>query len=157
LVIAVAIALVACGGGDEPTVTVNAATYSTVLAAQLPPPTPDEEPLPVVFVVSIGDEPLSLEDQIEIVARHAETHDIRFVDDLAAAVDVEVDQRPVRDGGVVVGLGTIPAEGPYVVRVETYRTHEDVTAQLVTVTPGAGSWRVVDSEAVDPEVFVGST
>lgn len=155
--IAATIVLAACGDGGDPVVAVDAAAYSTVLAAQLPPPAADEDPLPVVFVVSIGDEPLSLEDQISIVDDHAETHDIRFVDDLAAAVDLEVELVPVRDDGIVVGLGTIPAERPYVVRVETYRTDQDVTAQLVTVARGASSWRVVDTEAVDPEVLVGTT
>jgi hypothetical protein len=148
--------LAACGDSDvePPMASIGAAAYSAALEEQLPSPAPDGDPRPVVFVLSIGDEPLSLEDQVAIVDEHAETHDIRFVDELDAAIDVGVDDQPVRDDGVLVGLGTIPAERPHVVRVETYRTDRQVTAQLVTLAVSADTWRVVGSEVVDPEVFV---
>jgi len=62
--------------------------------------------------------------------------------------------RPVRDDGLLIVLGTIPAEPPYVVRVEEYRRQDDVSAQLVTLVWRTDHWDVASEEPVRPEAVI---
>ena len=127
-VVAVALgAIGGCGDGEDeaPVPAPDASAYAQRWRASCPIAGPDEQPN--VFVAPF-DEPLALEDQVAIIELIGEGYDVKFVDDPATAVDADAVGRPVRDDGLLMVLGTIPADPPYVVRVEAYRRQDDVSA-----------------------------
>jgi hypothetical protein len=155
LLAAIALASVSgCGGSDGRTVPVGAAGYSTVIDDFLPA-VPADGSRPVVYVARLGDEPFALEDQVTMIEAVEESHDLRFVDDIEAAVDNADPDAPPRDDGLLLGIGTISATAPHVVRVEVYTTAGRVDARKVTLSVHNDVWRVDTSEPIDPEVLVG--
>ncbi|MFP5487086.1 MAG: hypothetical protein ACLGHQ_02105 [Acidimicrobiia bacterium] len=135
----------------------GADTYETAIAEILDlPDTPiDDEPpeaLPVVFVVPI-DEALGIDAQAAVIDSFATSHDVRFVDDLAAAVDDDVPGSPPRDDGIVLAVGTIDPSPPHRVRIEEYRTAADVDATLLTLAFVADRWVVTAVESVSAEAL----
>lgn len=135
---------------EEPVVGADA--YVAAIDEFLPPPPADEtEPLPVVFITPVGPESLALDDQVAMIDLLAATHDLRFVDDPAAAVIEREGDAPPRDDGLLLGLGTLPHQAPFTVRVEVYNDADTIDAYLVTVVHRAETWRAVSTEAVDPE------
>jgi hypothetical protein len=89
-----------------------------------------------------------------MIAAVEPSYDLRFVDDITAAVDNEDSDAPPRDDGLLFGIGTISATAPHVVRVEVYRAASLIEARKVTLTVRDDMWRVDTSEPVDPEVLV---
>ena len=155
LLAVVALAAVSgCGAADDGSVPVGADGYMAVLDDFLPPVPPDGS-RPVAYVARLGGEPFPLEDQVAMIEAVEESHDLRFVDDISAAVDEEDADAPPRDDGVLLGIGTIPTAVPHVVRVEVYTAAGLVDAYRVTLTVLDDVWRVVTSDPVDPEVLVG--
>jgi len=155
LLAAIALAAVSgCGGPDDRPVPVGAAGYSAVIDLFLPA-VPADGSRPVVYVARLGDEPFALEDQVTMIEVVEESHDLRFVDDIEAAVDNADPDAPPRDGGLLLGIGTISATAPHVVRVEVYTTAGRVDAHKVTLSVRNDVWRVDTSEPIDPEVLVG--
>ncbi|MEO6570204.1 MAG: hypothetical protein ABIO83_01520 [Ilumatobacteraceae bacterium] len=154
----VAMIVVACGGKDpgpnDAPPPVGAAGYSAAIAEFLPPE-PADGTRPVVYIARLGGEPFPLEVQIELIAAVEETHDLRFVDDIDAAVDVEETDAPARDDGMLMGVGTIAASPPHVVRIELYTDAGQIEAHKVTLSVHDDVWRVDTTEPVDPEVLVG--
>lgn len=149
------ISVSACDGGDEDAVgPVGVGGYSAVIDDFLPP-VPNDGSRPVVYVARLGDAPFALEEQVEMIADVEERYDLRFVDDIAAAVDDEGSDAPPRDDGLLFGIGTISAIAPHVVRVEVYRSAGVVDARKLTLTVRDDVWRVDTSEPIDPEVLVG--
>lgn len=156
LVVALA-AMAACSDGetaeppavDEPPV-IDARAYSTVVDAFLPETDGDERP--VVWIAQLGSEPLSLDDQVDMIAAVEPTHDLRFVDDPEAAVGGEDDQP--RDDGLLLGIGEIRADAPHTVRVEVFVNQDRIRAELLTLVVGAGGWQIDTREIVDPEDLV---
>lgn len=124
--------------------------YLAVLDEFVPPADVDDPP--AVFVVSLG-EPLSLDDQVAIIDGLDDGRDVEFVDDPRVVIDDEREDRVSSDSAVLIGVGTIPSEPPYTVRVEVYRSENDVEGRLVTLVPSAGGWAVTASEMVLPEVL----
>ena len=153
IVAAAALAASSCGGTDEAT-PIGADGYSTVIDGFLPP-VPDDGSRPVVYVARLGDEPFPLEDQIAMIETVEESHDLRFVDDVDAAVDDEDSDAPPRDDGLLIGIGTISVTVPHVVRVEVYNAAGDIDARKVTLSVRNDVWRVDTSEPIDAEVLVG--
>jgi hypothetical protein len=150
-----AVAICACGGDDDPQpVAVDASTYVAAIDEFLPP-SADPEERPVVFIVPVADESLALETQVAVIDALAETHDVRFVDDPAAAVDDGIEGEPTRDGGTLLGVGVVTAVEPHTIRVEVYRERGEVEAHLVTVAVRGERWVAIDDVAVEPEVLVG--
>jgi hypothetical protein len=149
--------LTACGSSSPPTpdAGVDARTYSAVIAGFVPPPSPDPEMLPVVYVSGSGASEMSLEDQVAVIDSFDATHEIRFVDDFAAAVDEDSPGSPPKDAGVLIGVGRITVEAPHTVRVEVYIDADRIEAQLVTVAYRQGAWVIESVEPVEPEVLVG--
>lgn len=149
---------VACGDSADPTSDPpeppGAAAYAVVIARFLPPAL-DPDELPVVYVVPVNGEALALDVQVDVIDRLAEVSDVRFVDDVRAAVDEDSSDLPPRDHGTLVGLGRFSADGPYTVRVELYRGLDRVDGRLITVRNEDGNWVVIDAETVTPEVLVG--
>lgn len=143
----------ACSSGDDPR-PIGVEGYSTVIDGFLPA-VPADGSRPVVYVARLGDEPFPLDDQVAMIELVEESHDLRFVDDVEAAVDDEDTDAPPRDDGLLIGVGTISVSVPHVVRVEVYTTAGAVDAHKVTLSVRDDVWRVDTSEPVDPEVFVG--
>lgn len=145
----------ACGGDDEPLpVPVDASTYVAAIDEFLPS-APDPEARPVVFIVPVADESLALDTQVAVIDALAETHDVRFVDDPAAAVDDGAEGEPARDGGTLLGVGVVTETAPHTIRVEVYREREEVEGHLVTVAVRGERWVAIDDVPVEPEVLVG--
>jgi hypothetical protein len=151
----VALAVVAgCGDGDgddAPVPAPDASAYAAALAPFMPVADPEEQPN--VFVAPF-EQTLALEEQVAIIELLGEGYDVRFVDDPATAVDADAAGRPVRDDGLLIILGTIPALPPYVVRVEGYRRDNDVSAHLVTLVWRTDHWAVASEEPVRPEAVI---
>ena len=155
LLAVVALAVVSgCGGDDDGVGPVGADAYTVVIDEFLPP-VPSDGSRPVVFVARLGEEPFALEDQVAMIAAVEESFDLRFVDDIDAAVDNEDSDAPTREDGLLLGIGTISTAVPHVVRVEVYRAAGMVDAHTVTLTVRDDVWRVDTSEPVEPEVLVG--
>lgn len=148
--------LTACGSTSAPTSgdSVDASTYSAVIGRFVQPPL-DPERLPVVYVAGLGATEMSLEDQVTVIDSFAATHEVRFVDDFAAAVDSESPGAPPKDAGVLIGVGKITSDPPHNVRVEVYVDADHVDAQLVSVAYRQGEWVIESVEPVEPEVLVG--
>lgn len=153
VVAAALLAVSACTGGDDVD-PVGVEGYSTVIDGFLPA-TPADGSRPVVYVARLGEEPFALEDQVAMIASVEDSHDLRFVDDVEAAVDDEHSDAPPRDDGLLIGVGTISIAVPHVVRVEVYNAAGDIEAHKVTLTVRNDVWRVDTSEPIDPEVLVG--
>ena len=151
----VTLAIVPSCGSDENRVDpVEAAGYTAVIDAFLPPVPPDGS-RPVGYVTRLSEEPFALEDQVAMIAAIEENYDLRFVDDIAAAIDDEDPDAPPRDDGLLLGIGVISTAPPHVVRVEIYLSAGLVDAHKVTLTVRDDVWRVETSEPVEPEVLVG--
>lgn len=153
LAVVALVAVSSCGDDDDGAGPVGAAGYTAVIDGFLPPIPPDGSH-PVVYVARLGEDPFALEDQVAMIAAVEETYDLRFVDDIAAAVDDEDSDAPPRDDGLLFGIGTITTAVPHVVRVEVYMAAGLVDAYKVTLTVRDDVWRVNTSEPVDPEVLV---
>lgn len=144
-----------CSSGDDGGAPpVGADGYSTAIHGFLPP-APDDGSRPVVYIARLGDDPFPLEDQVAMIDAVAESHDLRFVDDVDAAVDGEDPDAPPRDDGLLLGVGTISAATPHVVRIEVYATVGSIDAHKLTLTVRNEVWRVDTIEPIDPEVLVG--
>jgi hypothetical protein len=145
-------AIAGCGDdADAPVSAPDASAYAAALAPFMPVADPEEPPN--VFVAPF-EETLTLEEQVAIIELIGEGYDVTFVDDAATAVDADAVGRPVRDDGLLIVLGTIPAEPPYVVRVEEYRREDDVSAQLVTLVWRTDHWEVASEVQVRPEAVI---
>jgi len=149
--------LTSCGSSSPPASegTVDASTYTAVIGHFMPPPSLDPEMLPVVYVAGLGATELSLEDQVTVIDGFATTHEVRFVDNFAAAVDQDSPGAPPRDEGLLIGVGRVSPESPHSVRVEVYVDVDRVDAQLVTVVYRQDVWVIEGVEPVEPEVLVG--
>ena len=145
----------ACGSSSPPAVAdqVDATTYTAVISRFVPPPI-DPDDVRVVYVAGVGPTEMSLEDQVSVIDGFADTHEIRFVDDVAAAIDGDLPGSPPRDDGVLIGVGKLTIEPPYTVRVEVYTDADRIEAQLVTVVRQNGDWIVESVEPVEPEVLL---
>jgi hypothetical protein len=147
------LALAGCGDGDDdpPVPDPDAAAYAAAIAPFLPVGDPDDPP--TVFVAPLN-EPLSLEEQVAVIETLGDGYDLTFVDDPAAAVETDVDRKPVLDDGLLMIVGRFPAEPPFVVRTESYRREGDHTASLVTVRWRGDHWQVTSEDGVDPEAVM---
>jgi hypothetical protein len=159
----VLVALVAFVAGctdDEPPpparpepVEFGAEVYTMVIERFLPPPDPDAAP--VVYVVPVNGDPLGLDLQVAVIDALSDGYDVRFVDEVAAAVDDGSSDEPPRDEGMLIGLGRIASEPPHTIRVERYEDSDRVDGHLLTLEQRAGTWVVADEETVTPEVLIG--
>ena len=155
LAAAVVLGVIAGCGDDDDAIAFpepDASAYAAALAPFLPIADPEEQPN--VFVAPF-EETLALEEQVAIIEILGEDFDVKFVDDAASAVDTDAVGRPVRDDGLLIVLGTLPAEPPYVVRVEEYRREDDVSARLVTLVWRTDRWVVASEQPVRPEAVIG--
>jgi hypothetical protein len=119
-------------------------------------PDPTLEEMSPVFVESLGPGEIDLDVQVEIVRHFEPVADIRFLDIRAEALDESEAGAPVRDGGLLLGLGPVPAEGPIDIRGEVYRTSDRVVGYRFRVTRSGQTMALIEPpERVEPEGLVG--
>lgn len=149
-------ATIAAGCSDEPEagVVIGIDAYRAVIDRFVPEPAGDEEPLLIVYVAMIGEAELSLDEQVGVIDAFATTHEVRFVDEIEAAIDLEQPGLPPKDDATLLAIGKITPAPPHVVRVESYIDEGRTDASLVTLSSTLGTWTVDDVEPVDAEVVV---
>lgn len=126
------------------------ATVSEVIAEQVPVSADDE--LPVVYVVSVGESDIDAPVQAEVAGELREQADVRFADERSEAVEEDEEGMPVRDEGMLVAIGEVPAEGqPIDVEVEVYRSAEDSSHFVLTLVPESSQWAVTSTSLLPPE------
>lgn len=148
---ALALATGACGdddgdapAGDDP-VQRQVDVYAVVLRAVVTDADPSlaEAGPPVVYVAARGDEPIDVDVQADLVVELEEWTTIRFVDDVEEAVAVDAEGAPVRDEGVLVGLGPVPPEGRVIdVYADRYESPERTVVFEVTLRRTSSGWEV---------------
>ncbi len=112
--------------------------------------------LSVVFVEAFSADGIPLPVQVEVVTGLGDRYEIRFVDDRAEAVDVDLPGAPVRLDSLLVGLGPLVVDDTAKLRGELYLAADDVQAYDYTLVSGANDeWNIVDSPVeIEPEGFV---
>jgi len=109
-----------------------------------------------VFVDSLGPGEIDLDVQVEVVRHFEPVVDIRFVDIRTEALDEFEVGAPVRDGGLLLGLGVVPVEGPIDIRAEVYKTSDRVVGyRFRLVRSGQTVVLIEQPEPVEPESLVG--
>jgi hypothetical protein len=158
---AISMILVACSAGaDNPRAGDGreAAVYESVLAWMLdeePQRSSDERTGWTMYVESRYEEPIAVGVQALVVEALDDRVVVRFIDERAEAVEEDDEWQPVRDNGILVGLGGVPPEGDTVnVYVDRYRDIDDVDAFDIAVRRRGDTWEVVGVPAVaDPRVL----
>lgn len=154
-----AVALVAIGGctpAEDVVDEIGVEAYSMVIAEFLPDGAVDEdEERPIVYVARLGEGTFELDDQVAMIDEVEDSHDLRFVDSIDAALDLEGGDAEPRDDGLLLGVGTVAPSEPHLVRVEVYAGSRDANAFLLTLGRSAERWRIETREPVEPEVLVG--
>lgn len=156
-----AITTVAAGCGDDEAagpVPVGAEREAAILEAVVREvgvgePPAEGEPLPVVYVVGADDVTFDIGVQAGVAQAVTELAELRFADSRTEVVDEADESLPVRDDGVLLAVGPIPAEGRRSadVPVERYLSLEDHVDLVVSVTWRDLSWTVASTIVVpDP-------
>jgi hypothetical protein len=152
----------ACTGEEKRDLTDRDASIYQIVIADLvnvsglaPGGGADEEAPPVVFIDSLGAVPIPLETQVELVGRFVETYELRFIDDIGEAVQIDVDGQPVRTDGLLLGLGPIKIEATAEVRGELYLSNDDIRAFRYTLVSDPNhAWTLASPPAqAEPEGF----
>lgn len=115
----------------------------------------DDGEAPVVFIETLGSDAIALETQVEVVAQLAETYEIRFIDDLDEAVEIDVEGWPVRSNSLLIGLGPIQVDDETEVRGEVYLRADDVRAFRYSLEARSDdTWTLArPPEKAEPEGF----
>jgi hypothetical protein len=140
-----------CDGSGEQGVSRDAqvyiATIRDVLDEQPPPVDPDV--LPVVYVVGVGETKIPAVIQAEVAGELDGDADIRFADKRAEAMLEGEEHVPVRDDGVLIALGELPPEtDPVHMDVEVYRSDQDSSKVVLTISRGSSQWAVTASSVL---------
>lgn len=148
------VSIASCGSGaDDPATSDGrtAAVYESILDWMLAEQlgiSVDEKPEWVMFVGSRSEGQIDLDVQVAVAEALGPRIFVRFIDERSEAVDVDTEDKSVRDGGLLVGLGAVAEEGASVeVYVDRYRDTGDVEAWLVTLRRAGEVWEIVDPPA----------
>lgn len=156
-VASLALAVTGCGRSPQETgdgAAIDGDAYIAALRPFLPePPGPREEKRDVVFVVPLDGEALPLELQIEVVGAFADDYDVRFVDDIDAAIDERGAGRPPLEGGLLIGVGPVTADPPHTTRIELYWSDDVVEGHQLTLAASDDGWEVTGDEPVAAETL----
>lgn len=136
----------------EPGADTYAAAIADVVGVPDEPPATAPDPLPIVYVVPI-DESMGIDAQAAVIESFSASHDVRFVDELAAAVDADTPGRPPRDEAIVLAVGPVDPEPPHLLRIEQYHSDVDIRATLLTLAYVIDHWSVITSEEVPAEAL----
>ncbi len=150
----VAVGLTACSSGsDDPAAGDGrtAAVYESILHWMIDEEhvvESNERPEWVMFVAPRSEEPIDIDVQVAVVGALDPRIFVRFIDDRTEAVDADSEGEPVRDEGILVGLGAVPQESDRVeVYADRYRNSDDVEAWTVTVRRSGDTWELVGDPA----------
>lgn len=151
LVLALA-GLASCGDDDGSTeqspnqrlVEIYSATVEAIAAQDRPvDPEGDDTSMVTLFLQAREDTEINADVQVGVVNALDDWANVRFIDDLGEAIDVDADGAPVRDDGFLIGLGPV-TDGAVVASLtaDSY-VSEDLTLVFdVSVRRRAGTWEV---------------
>jgi hypothetical protein len=163
----VVVAILLCGAllagcGDDDGSRDSAATDAYIVVVEWILAQPEFAPDPTlaetspVFVDSLGPDEIDLDVQVEIVRHFEPVVDIRFIDARTEALDESEAGAPVRDGGLLLGLGPVPVAEPIDIRGEVYRTVDHVVGYRFRVARSGQTMVLIGPpERVEPEGLVG--
>ena len=124
----------------------EAAVYESILEWILdeePVADTDERPGWTMYVTSRHERPVAVEVEVLVVEALDERIVVRFIDERGEAVDEGAENQPVRENGMLVGLGAVPVEGDRVdVYIDRYLEIDDVVAWEVTVRSVGETWTI---------------
>jgi hypothetical protein len=152
-----ALALAAVGCGDDTEAEPRAVTPAKVIVTairgvvdtELSTTTEPDASTPIVYVVSVAENGISPGAQADVASALRDDIEVRFADQRAEAIDEGGDGAPVPDGGVLLVIGEIPAEGRSIeVAIEVYRNEDDWRKAVFTFRFGGDEWSVTSSSAV---------
>ena len=160
------VAILLCGvglagcGNDRSTDSRTADAYIVVVEWVLAEPEfasdPTFDEMPPVFVEVLGPGEIDLDVQVEIVRHFEPVVDIRFIDTRTEALDESAVGAPVRDGGLLLGLGPVPSTTPIDIRGEVYQTSDRVFGYRFRVARSGQTLGLIEPpEPVEPEGLVG--
>jgi hypothetical protein len=136
----------------EPGADTYIAAIASVIEGPDAPPAEAPDPLPVVYVVPI-DGAMGIDVQASVIDSFSATHDVRFVDELGAAVDAGAPGQPPRDDAIVLSVGTVDPTPPHLLRIEQYHSDIDIDATLLTLAFLVDQWVVLTAEPVPAEAL----
>jgi hypothetical protein len=98
-----------------------------------------------VFLQAREETEINAEVQVGVVNELAGWANVRFIDDVAEAVDGDVDGAPVRDDGTLIGLGTV-GDGEVAAELvaDRYVSDEETMVYDVSLQRRGGEWSVVE-------------
>jgi hypothetical protein len=98
---------------------------------------------PVVYALALSGDAIPTAVQVVVVKQLRDDVVVRFADARTEALDGGEDTEPVRDDGLLVSLGPVPAEGDDVtLAAELYRDRDDDHAYQLTVKLTGETWEV---------------
>jgi hypothetical protein len=97
-----------------------------------------------VFIEAVGDEPIPLEVQADVVNRLEDSMVVRFIDARDEAIDTSMPGDPVREGGFLIGLElmTDAERQPVHLYADRYRDVRHVVAYELALDRRGGDWQV---------------
>jgi len=153
----VLVALVALGGcstasgddGDVRTAGIYEAALRWALMEEGLQPTEDGD-LPVVYVVASDGDPAPPEVQVEVVRNLMEEANLRFTDLRDDALQTDEEGQPVKDDGLLVLVGMVPAEGLLVdLAVGLYHSEEERRPFVLRLAGSGARWNVTNAQPVE--------
>jgi hypothetical protein len=147
-----ALAVTACGGGTEDGTSRDAQVYAAAIRDVLAddPPREPTDPLPVVYIIGVGEGAIEARVQADVAQSLDEDADVRFADERSEAVLKDEEHVPVRDHGVLVAIGVVPPDAdPVDVQIEVYRSEDDWSKRVLTIGSRSSQWTVT-AESVLP-------
>jgi hypothetical protein len=118
----------------------------TEIAADAPTIPPDEgedDEKRNVFLRASAETEMTAEVQVGVVNELAEWANVRFIDDMEEAVDLEVDGAPVRDDGILIGLGEVSdGEVSAMLTADRYVSDSGIVVYEVPLRRQGGAWAV---------------
>lgn len=112
-----------------------------------------EAPAPErAFIEAVGEERIPLEVQAEVVSQLKDVMPVRFIDAREEAIVLEEPGDPIRDGGVLLGLGEVTDidRSPVRLYVDRYRDVYDVVAYELLLERRGGTWQVTGEPRTVP-------
>lgn len=110
----------------------------------------DDEAIPVAYVLG-ADGTMAIEVQAAVAAALVDEVDVRFADERSQAIDDSTDALAVRDDGVLVVVGTIPAQGRVIdVEAERYLSADDYDRLVLSLRFSDPDWAVTSTSVAPP-------
>lgn len=137
-----------CDGSTPEELSRDAQVYVAAIrdVVDAEPPPADQDVLPVVYVIGVGEEDIAADVQAEVAVALKDDVDVRFADRRSEAVREDEEDMPVRDHGVLIAMGALPADADAVdVDIEVYRSDVDWSKRVLTIGRGPSQWTVTST------------